>query len=689
LHLMGFASISVETSGWNSAGCVPGIEIAIADLNDRDDILAGYELVVDMKDTRVRRGIKALYEHLNTPPKKVMIIGGGCSEATTPVARTAPYLGLVQVSFSAGSPDLSRRDLYKTFFRTIRSDLFMVPSIIALCHRYGWHHIATIHQQYHLFASTVNELHALLPLSNITLVTGEVFDHDAKTNLQNIKSKNARIIFYNSYAKEARRAFCYIYELGMYGPRYQWIIPGWWANTWMEMNDTSCTPEQVQKAAEYTITINDLLVDMSGAVTDSGQTYQEYLQRYQAWPSRSRYGYNPYHTFGYDATWAIGLALNTTVATLDQKVRYLRLEDFTYDENSVITTHIFDAISKVNFHGFTGPVYFNKGERSVVADIQQLIGNTSVRVMHYEERGDSLTDVIPIQWQGTSTLPNFPDVRRAILYNSEFMVYTIFALAGIGILFALLLLGFNLRNTDHLHIRMSSPKLNNIIILGTILAYSSCILFGLDTTMVPVKFMGVICKIKTWFLAVSFSLSFGAMFAKTWRVHLVFTQMTVAYNKPVRDVHLISMVGGLLCTDVIILVTWATIDTQTVVNHLIEVTEFDDHITYYYAETCGCQHQWFWSGAFFAIKGLLLIFGCFLAYETRSVNLPGLNDSKFIGMCVYNVVVLCVVGITVSLVMRDKQTVTYAFQASCMILCATTTLSLLFLPKVSPIPQPP
>ncbi len=41
--------------------------------------------------------IKALHEHLVQEPAKLMIIGGGCSISTAPVARAAPHFGLVQV----------------------------------------------------------------------------------------------------------------------------------------------------------------------------------------------------------------------------------------------------------------------------------------------------------------------------------------------------------------------------------------------------------------------------------------------------------------------------------------------------------------------------------------------------------------------------------------------------------------
>ena len=51
----------------------------------------------------------------------------------------------------------------------------------------------------------------------------------------------------------------------------------------------------------------------------------------------------------------------------------------------------------------------------------------------------------------------------------------------------------------------------------------------------------------------------------------------------------------------------------------------------------------------FAYKGILLLFGLFLAWETRNVTIPALNDSKYIRMSVYNVVVLSIIGAIVAI----------------------------------------
>jgi gamma-aminobutyric acid type B receptor len=78
----------------------------------------------------------------------------------------------------------------------------------------------------------------------------------------------------------------------------------------------------------------------------------------------------------------------------------------------------------------------------------------------------------------------------------------------------------------------------------------------------------------------------------------------------------------------------------------------------------------------------LQVFGCFLAWETRQVSIPALNDSKYIGMSVYNVVIMCVCGAAVSVVINDQPTSSFVIISFFIIFCTTITLCLVFGPKV-------
>ncbi|GLH10939.1 Uncharacterized protein GBIM_15816 [Gryllus bimaculatus] len=61
-------------------------------------------------------------------------------------------------------------------------------------------------------------------------------------------------------------------------------------------------------------------------------------------------------------------------------------------------------------------------------------------------------------------------------------------------------------------------------------------------------------------------------------------------------------------------------------------------------EHCQSKRMTIFVSSIYAYKGLLMIFGAFLAWETRHVSIPALNDSKYVGMSVYNVVIMHIVS---------------------------------------------
>lgn len=64
------------------------------------------------------------------------------------------------------------------------------------------------------------------------------------------------------------------------------------------------------------------------------------------------------------------------------------------------------------------------------------------------------------------------------------------------------------------------------------------------------------------------------------------------------------------------------------------------------------------------------------------MSIPALNDSKYIGMSVYNVVIMCVIGAGLSYVLRDQQDAAFVIISIFIIFCSTATLLLVFVPKV-------
>lgn len=101
---------------------------------------------------------------------------------------------------------------------------------------------------------------------------------------------------------------------------------------------------------------------------------------------------------------------------------------------------------------------------------------------------------------------------------------------------------------------------------------------------------------------------------------------------------------------------------------------------YYIA--CTSAHPSVWLSVIYAYKGLMLAFGAFMAWETRNVTFAALNDSRHIGISVYNVVFPCALGMTVVNVVDYHPDVTFAVLSVLVVFCTTITLCLVFFPKV-------
>ena len=102
----------------------------------------------------------------------------------------------------------------------------------------------------------------------------------------------------------------------------------------------------------------------------------------------------------------------------------------------------------------------------------------------------------------------------------------------------------------------------------------------------------------------------------------------------------------------------------------------------YYID-CASSYRNEWLYVFYAYKGLMLAFGVFLAFETRNVTVPALNDSRYIGLSIYNVVFPCALGITVVSVIDNAPDVWYAVLSVLVVFCTSITLCFVFIPKVS------
>lgn len=340
---------------------------------------------------------------------------------------------------------------------------------------------------------------------------------------------------------------------------------------------------------------------------------------------------------------------------------------------------------------FQGSVAFSEetGDRIAWTQLEQLQSKKYEVVAYYDQKSDNLTWIpnSKVIWNGGKVPQDRTIVQNQLLKVNLWLYLAMVVVALTGIVLASCLIYFNFRYGHRRIIQHSHPTCNNLMLLGISLCLLAIIPLGLDGRFVSPDLFPVACGTGSWLLTLGFTLAFGAMFSKIWRVHRLATKSkTDAKTRNVVPWKIWAAVGFLVAIDLVLLVTWSIVDPLTrQVHHFPKEPspDPDDDVEIQpQLEHCKSNHHTVWLGIMYGYKGLQLVLGLFLAYETRSVKLKQINDSRYVGMAIYNVVILCMITAPVILVIGNQQNAAFCFVSLANVFCCYLSMALVFIPKI-------
>ncbi|KAL5235333.1 hypothetical protein ACI65C_002742 [Semiaphis heraclei] len=678
-------------------GVMPAVKLAVDHINENPTLLRNYRLHVWWNDTQCNAavGMKAFFDMMHEGPHKVMLFGAACTQVTDPIAKASKHWRITQLSYADTHPMFSNTD-FPNFFRVVPSENAFNAPRLALLRHFNWTRVGTIYQNEPRYALAHNQLVAMLEKDNFVVDDTQNIAGDVSLPIKKLQEKDIRIILGNFNETWARKVFCEAYRVGMVGGKYQWLIMGTYGPTWWNEMRAPCPVEHLSAALDGCILTDYLPLSTTGEITVSGITSKEYQQEYDM---RRGSEYSRFHGYTYDGVWTAALAIQEVARKVhqsshDKGILNRTIADFEYRDKEWEDLFL-EALTKTSFEGVTGPVRFYNNERKASILLKQFQGDKEVKIGEYNGVTGTLDLSVgeEVKWRAGGKGP--PKDRTLTIYEDSHVnvgVYIGLAVAAVvGIVIATVFLIVNIRYRDQKYIKMSSPHLNNLIIIGAMLTYSSVIFLGLNSQMTSINMFPYICAARAWLLMAGFSLAFGAMFSKTWRVHSIFTDITIN-KKIVKDTQLFLMVGILLCIDLGIMFTWQFSDPfyrETKQMESYPHPHSDDIVIIPCNEYCQSDHMTVFLAIIYVYKGSLMVFGAFLAWETRHVSIPALNDSKYVGMSVYNVVLMCVAGAAISFVLSDQQDASFIIISVFILFCSTATLFLVFIPKIVELKRNP
>ena len=645
---------------------VPAAMVARKLINNRSDILEGYTIEFLMADSGCNVTTKAsnsivsdvLYSGTESDAKQnvVGIIGPGCSEATLSVASivTDERMSLVQISPTATSPKLTNTMRYPNTFRPIVSAHGYICFYRELIKIKRYRQVGALYETKRLFQAQIYALfeealqNDTVPIKSFGLISPQFPAEEFRHKI--------RIIFVFASTEFAQELLCYAFSQNIVYPNYQFIFSN--RNSTMLMKNVttklngrnfSCSENDMAIAVTNVVFANfrlvrkdrDMCTDVGISYNYFRKLYEEALDDHLASNGLTEDDVvDTEHQSNYfDATWALALSLNNSLPRLEEKG--LSLSDYRYGMPE-ITKVIKNEIFNLSFEGMRGKVQFSTethdGADVTIIDICQVTQDGDCSIVGFFN-ASAMFSKASIFENATLIRDNF-DLKPHISLGILVMI-------AVGILLAVLFACqiANVIWVEHKSIKASSPNLNHLIFSGCYLALVGAVVYTnmfvfIDVTndnnriVIPLH-----CNAMQWASTMTYSLVFGTICAKQWRIHKIFNTFRSTRIKSISDNVLIAIALFPVAIDIVINVVWNTVDPWKF--------RFEQGVTISSCETSSGDLVAVWSLCVAIPKGVLTSVVVYLAIATRRVHKKEFKQTKSINVLVYSLVILT--GIFLSL----------------------------------------
>lgn len=581
---------------------IPAARLAVDHINNRSDILQGYTLNLLEGES----GCDLIYKtfinftaQVFYHPKRqriVGMVGPGCSDSAIILEKliSQPQINLLQISI-ANTPSID--STHVNSFRTVGSGLVFIDAYLKLIDIAKWERVGVLYDEEREFHTSIynafidqlgDKLAFSLPLKFYSFV-----------NINEIKVLGIRVIFVFAGRNLSRNVRCLTYKADLRFRRVQFLFiervsEDFIGPVYVLSPKVTCSVEEMKDAMNGVILItnppqrNDTESNNTAArisYVEYESMYQTYLDSYLAQPHISK-SYaerdlpatvSRYFSGYYDAVWALALALNKSVE---------------YGSNQtiaqIVTNDLRANLLNLSFEGMSGLITFD-GERKDVPTIGVSLSQFTT---------DKNTTVTGFFVTGTLTFDgDFIDhdfERETYRIPLELGITMIAVAITLSIPLMLLQLAF-CKYSNVKAIKATSPQLNHLILSGCylfiVVILSKTILetfpsFLAQNSGIPYR---ITCSSIYWSTALAFTLVFGTISSKTWRIYKIFGHFKQRRVGCVSDEHLVLFVTVLIVIDVVLLTAWNSIDLWQ-----LHITPKRDGIHLIEHYTCRCNRFTTW-----------------------------------------------------------------------------------------------
>ena len=651
LHPLKFQDFTEQLYYTEGPIIVPVIDMAVEQINQRDDILPGYSLKFTVANSACNLQVPDMYNFVRAffhsgGAKFAGIVSAACSDVTQAVSAITGMKGVAILNFHiASSPTLSDRSRHGYAFGTVGSSHAYVGMFLQLMKQNKWESVAVLYEESKIFYLTayyllVEELPKVYPQARIALSVPISMD---ELPLSSISDHQLRVVFVITSFPVANRMMCLVsarYPHLTY-PAYQFIFiqsPDKYfhypASFVYNSRPYNCSVKEITQAINgFLLTHTKLDVSNRSAPLVSGASFNEYYEKYKEKlvnESTTEWA-NPV----YDGVWSLALALNNSIPRLRSELG-LDLADYTFG-NKQAADVIRDEVLKLRFNGASGFISFrnNTGYTSALVDLYQLIDNTSNLVGYFDENEQKLVTMEKANFVDNS----FESIELLVhpALASLYLLATVVLLVLVIVTHVLTLVYHSFKS-----IKATSYRLSQLAFVGCYIMVN-CLVCATVQQVTPSNKIDTnsLCVFQSWLLPLGVTLVLGTVTAKTWRLYRIFVHRWNP-GRFLQDWVLFTAVLVLAAVDIIMCSIW----TATFPFTPLRQVRTTDHNTIEVVFKCNSEHYYAWFSAVTIYQFLIMGSAFVLALLTVNIRREGFR-TKSVTFLVYSLTVTFFLGLPV------------------------------------------
>ncbi len=188
------------------------------------------------------------------------------------------------------------------------------------------------------------------------------------------------------------------------------------------------------------------------------------------------------------------------------------------------------------------------------------------------------------------------------------------------------------------------------------------------------------CMAYPWLFAIGFALTFGALFAKVWRINKLMVGASSYRRTTVGVKDVAGFVIGLLAVETLIMLTWQLVDPLQWQRKVV------NYVSGYPVKSVGLCTSAGGNGKYFIIVLAVvnlscLLFALYMCYQVRKIP-SNYQESKWITASIISMFQVGIIGVPVLVIVQEDTNALYFVNVMILFLISSTVTLLMFGPKV-------